>query len=63
MSEWKKEPAISEKDLRETLECAHKALTEIALTKGLPPEGERARELTAQALEKIGRGVHRARGF
>lgn len=63
MSEWKKEPAISEQQLRATLERAHKALSEIAQTRGLDPDGERARELCTDALKKLGRGVRRARDF
>lgn len=63
MSGWKKEPALSEQHLRATLELAHKALSDIAQTKGLAPDGERARDMCADALQKLGRGVRRARGF
>jgi hypothetical protein len=60
---WKSNTATRERELRETLEQAHKALTEIAQTKGLDSDGERAREMCAQALEKLGHGERRGRTF
>ncbi len=55
MSGWKKQPVLSESQLRETLELAHKVLSETAQSKGLDPDGERARDLCGDVLEKLGR--------
>lgn len=63
MDSWKKQPPMSEKQLRETLEFAHRALSEIAQTKGLAPDGERARDMCADALQKLGHGARRARRY
>jgi hypothetical protein len=63
MNGWKKESSTVERELCETLEQAHKALNEIARTKGLDPDGQRTRDLCAKTLEKLGHGQRRARSF
>ena len=60
MTGWKKR-SLPETEVREALAAAHEALTEMALTKGLDPKGEHARDLCDAALRKLNAGMRRAR--
>jgi hypothetical protein len=62
MTGWKKNTPIPERELRDALVAAHDALTEVAMTKGLDPDGERARELCDAAVRKLDAGARRGRG-
>lgn len=60
MTGWKT-TSLPETELREALATAHEALTDMALTRGLDPKGEHARDLCDAALHKLNAGVRRAR--
>lgn len=67
MSDWKSRAAGPDKDVRQALELAHKELSEIAQTTGLSPDGEKARDLCHDALQKMdqkmNKGARRSGGF
>lgn len=62
MTGWNKRAEVVGSDVREALALAHKELSELAQTKGLSPDGERARDMCGEALKKLDRGARRSRG-
>lgn len=62
MTGWKKTSVSQDAEVREALKAAYAALSEVAQTRGLDPNGEHARDLCETALRKLDVGMRRGRG-